>query len=54
MGCFKSKTMNYYNKNMKIGFADKRTQINKLNDTLKIIYSEINNLKIKRVNIYLL
>jgi hypothetical protein len=45
MGCLKSKTQNYFKKDIKIEFADKRSQITRLYQLLIIIDEQILNLK---------
>lgn len=45
MGCCKSRALNYFNKNLKIEFADKRSQISRLHDILKRIMHEIERLE---------
>ena len=47
MGCFKSKTLNYFKKDIKIEFADKRSQITRLYELLKTIDKQILKLKDK-------
>jgi hypothetical protein len=45
MGCFKSKTQNYFKKDIKIEYADKRSQITRLYQLLLNIDEQILNLK---------
>lgn len=45
MGCFKSKTQNYFKKDIKIEYADKRSQITRLYQLLLKIDEQILNLK---------